>query len=161
MDNRSEIIDRVFELHAEGLGPSAIARQLESEQVKTFTGKSKWQPGTVSNILRGRHGTGQQQANKQRQQPTTSNQDSELKRLKAELESVRSERDQLKAELAKYERPTADLKIGKWNVQKQGDYYKAFRKWNGKTVAVYIGKRYDDQEAAEKIMARYPDIGID
>jgi hypothetical protein len=81
--------------------------------------------------------------------------------LKAELESVRSERDQLKAELAKYERPTADLKIGKWNVQKQNGFYKAFRKWNGKTVAVYIGKRYDDQEAAEKIMARYPDIGID
>jgi hypothetical protein len=167
--DRDEVIGMVFRLKGEGLGPTAIARKMEADGIPTLTGKGRWMKGTVSNILRGRHGPppektpGKQRTTKEiealRAQLTATK--NRLEAVSKELEATKEERDTLRAELAKYQRPTAELKVGKWNVQKSGGFYRAFRKVGGMTRAVYLGKRFDEDEAREKIMNRFPDIGID
>lgn len=45
-------------------------------------------------------------------------------------------------------------KVGKWNVVKSGDYYRAFRKMGGKTVGVHLGREFKEDDATEKITAK-------
>lgn len=151
-------LKRILALREEGLGVSAIARALEAEGFLTATGKPQWHRGTVGNILQrhdaqvGRRGdSGGDRVAVQE----------ELLETQRQLVHVRRERDELRAELAKYTVPAADLKVGRWNIQKGGRYYRAFRKVGGKLIGVYLGKQFDETAAREKIMAKHPDIGID
>ena len=163
---RDEIIRMVFRLKSDGLGPTAIAQKMEADGIPTLTGKGQWMKGTVSNILKGRHGpppkakqkTTDKEIDTLRAELTATK--NRLQVVMADLEATKAERDTLRNELAKYETPTAGLKVGKWNVQKSGGFYRAFRKTGGMTRAVYLGKRFDEKEARRKIMDRYPDIGI-
>ena len=79
--------------------------------------------------------------------------------LVEQLKAVKQESDQLKEELAKYEKPSKGMRVGKWTVHKSGGYYRAFRKKNGRMFGVYLGKKLDRKAARDKIKAKIKEKG--
>lgn len=49
----TEVVARIVQAHADGYGYSAIARQLEADQVPTARGGASWYPRTVQKVLEG------------------------------------------------------------------------------------------------------------
>lgn len=48
---REAVLQQLQALHAQGLGPQAIASQLSADGVSTLSGRGRWNRGTVSALL--------------------------------------------------------------------------------------------------------------
>jgi len=47
----AEIVKQIYRMYLEGSSIQQITRALESDGIKTVTGKDKWQPGTIERVL--------------------------------------------------------------------------------------------------------------
>ena len=84
------------------------------------------------------------------QQAITSAVSEAVKPLYAEIEALKERYESfLKINKPRTQSPVHCLR---WNVQKSGKYFKAYRKVNGKVRGVHIGPEYDPDQAKEKII---------
>lgn len=51
VEEEARIVKKIFRLYMEGMSTYKIARQLETEGIKTVTGKSKWYPSVIEQML--------------------------------------------------------------------------------------------------------------
>jgi Recombinase len=52
--DKASLLKRLRTMQAEGLGPQAMADQLNAEGVPTLRGEGRWHRGTISNLLKGK-----------------------------------------------------------------------------------------------------------
>ena len=67
---------------------------------------------------------------------------------------------ELEFRLRKYEPKPGEgpHRIDGWNVIKSGGYFRIFKKFKGKTHAIYIGKKLDEEVARKKIKIKMREI---
>ena len=148
-----EILRRISELRKQGMTYQEIADLFNSENLPTSTGKGKWDKRTIQRALE------------------QSDNDITIKQLRKENEDMSvqiqtynseiAERDSL---ISRLNRTIEDLKerlansIPKnpnnfegWTRVHTGGIHRIFRKFNGKTVGIHIGKEWDEDKARKKI----------
>lgn len=50
--NEAEIVQKIFDLYLQGLGTYRIAKELETQGIRTTTGNVKWNSGTINKMLK-------------------------------------------------------------------------------------------------------------
>ncbi len=51
MPKQAEIVKRIYRMYLEGSGILEVIRVLETDKIKTVTGKEKWYPGVIEKML--------------------------------------------------------------------------------------------------------------
>lgn len=148
------ILQRISDLRNQGMSYQGIADVFNSENMPTSSGKGKWDKRTIQRALE------------------QSDKDITIKQLRKEVDDMSlqlqaysgeiTERDSLISQL---NRTIADLQeklansvpknpnhFEGWTLVKGADgKTRAFKKFSGKTIAVYIGKEFDADVARRKI----------
>ena len=74
-----------------------------------------------------------------------------MEEKEAQLDKVRQEADSLKKESASLQKETAPKRFRGWGVQLNKGYYRLFKKIDGKVRWIYIGKKWNQSIADEKV----------
>jgi predicted RNase H-like nuclease (RuvC/YqgF family) len=87
----------------------------------------------------------------------------ERKRLNAENTKLKQVLNKYRAEIKSLHKKIAELQIGPgpgknnisgWTLTKSGQYFKLFKKVDGQTKGIHLGRVFDREKAIEKIKAK-------